>query len=92
MTERHAYDIAVFPTHVGVNRAERSRAERRSSCPHARGGEPIRRYDRSRQRSSCPHTRGGEPMLAAQRERLYDVVPTHVGVNRIDRCTGGKLT
>ncbi len=77
-----ANPFVIIPTHVGVNRNESSFAKGFFHYPHTRGGEPILQKKENGKRGLSPHTWGWTG-INAKALVFLEIIPTHVGVNRI---------
>ncbi len=73
--------VAVFPTHVGVDRTACPRRPRPRRFPHARGGGPLGLYETIEEAAFSPRTWGwtARRVLRASADHVF---PTHVGVDR----------
>ena len=83
--------VDVFPTHVGVDRSSRGCLPISRRVPHARGGGPNASSG-SRTCPSCSPRTWGWTAMNHELLSLFEVFPTHVGVDRLARMLNSVST
>ena len=76
-------EVMIVPTHVGVYRTQASANGFTSHCPHTRGGVPSKTILFIKLIRLSPHTWGCTDIYF-QFGYITRIVPTHVGVYRIE--------
>ena len=80
---------SIVPTHVGVNRHLTTLENGISHCPHACGGEPVKKEEKLQPQKLSPRMWGWTVVFF--NPIVYkEIVPTHVGVNRGEGLLQGR--